>query len=272
LASRLYRDLRSAGAAPWIDTEDLLAGQNWKYEISSAIQRCTHFLALISAHSVNKQGFVQKELRHAIERLEMFPRGDVFVVPVRLDDSQPRDEALKDLHWLDLFPDYDEGLRKLLKSLRLDETSREVVEYDSYGPAAFRQTEHATAVGIAVRDDDGFLTEKSLVEMVLARVQGRQSLRSDPILLFENSHQRTWLVVTDRVVACVLDDTDKPAAYDPLRWQCRHRFALPIETGPYKKTVGLIHFGSEHRDWLYSYRIHPDPVQLKDRIEAMLLK
>jgi hypothetical protein len=122
-----------------------------------------------------------------------------------------------------------------------------------------------------VRDGDGFLAEKSVSDLVLARVEGQQSLRDRPILLFENSHQRTWIVVTNNVVACVLDDVKKSAAYDALRWQCRHRFALPVETGPYKKNVGLFHFGLEHRDWLFSYRIHPDSAQLKERIETMLI-
>lgn len=120
------------------------------------------------------------------------------------------------------------------------------------------------------KDEDGFLTSHSVGELVLGHVQGRQRLRSAPMLLFENSYQHTWLVVTERIVACVLDDIEKPASYEPLRWQCRHRFALPVEVEPYKKTVGLLHLGPQHRDWLYSLRLRPDPARLQAKIEMLL--
>jgi hypothetical protein len=73
IAQRLYGDLRTNLAQPWIDTEDLLGGQDWEPAITKAIQECSHFLALISSNSVNKKGFVQKELRHALELLQSFP-------------------------------------------------------------------------------------------------------------------------------------------------------------------------------------------------------
>jgi len=150
----------------------------------------------------------------------------------------------------------------------LEAATPEPIEYQSHEPAS-RQAPQIPA-GAVARDDEGFLTSTSVGELVLARVQGRQRLRTAPILLFENSYQRTWLVVTERVVACVLDDIEKPSAYDPMRWQCRHRFALPVEVEPYKKTVGLIHLGPEHRDWLYSIRLHPDPARLSDEFEMLL--
>lgn len=127
-ALRLYRDLRKHGAHPWLDVEDLEAGQDWKQAITRAISESSHFLALISVHSVNKQGFVQKELRHALDLLDTFPPGDVFVVPVRLDDSEPRHQRLAELHWLDLFADYREGLQKLLRSLHLKATVNELTK------------------------------------------------------------------------------------------------------------------------------------------------
>src|SRR3954453_17906892 len=102
-ALRLYRDLHENGARPWLDVEDLVGGENWKHAITRAISESSHFIALISVHSVNKQGFVQKELRQALDLLETFPPGEVFVIPVRLDDSKPRHEQLADLHWLDIF-------------------------------------------------------------------------------------------------------------------------------------------------------------------------
>jgi|SRR5689334_2620051 len=272
LALQLYRDLRAKGAHPWIDIEDLLGGEDWKLAISAAIGKSSHFIALISAKSVSKQGYVQKELRQALDLLDTFPPGEVFLIPVRLDASEPRHGRLADLHWIDLFPDYSDGLRRLLRSVRLEPTTPEPSEYQSHGsrgaasvPPSTRPLRNRDA-----RDEEGFLTPSAVAQLVLDRVQGRQQLRQPPILLFENSHQHTWLVITERIIACVLDDTEKGASYDPLRWECRHRFALPVEIEAYKRTVGLIHLGDEHRDWLYSTRLHPKPQELKHQVESLL--
>jgi hypothetical protein len=117
LAGRLYHDLASAGTNPWLDAEKLLGGQDWQAAIRKAIHEATHFIALISEHSVNKRGFVQKELRHALEVLAEFPPNQIFVIPVRLDSSDSQDEQLRRLHRIDLFPDYRKGLKRLYDSL-----------------------------------------------------------------------------------------------------------------------------------------------------------
>jgi hypothetical protein len=101
-------------------------------------------------------------------------------------------------------------------------------------------------------------------------VQGNQRPITEPLLLLENSFQRTWLVFTDRVIACVLDDISKNELYDPFRWECRHGHALPVQVERYKNKVGLIHLGPDHTDWLYSIRLHPDPAHLKAEIEFLL--
>jgi hypothetical protein len=123
-ARRLYQDLRSIGATPWLDAEELIGGQEWEPAIRLAVRECTHFLALISEKSVNKRGFVQKELRQALELLDELPPDRVFVIPIRLDNSSPAHERLARLHWIDLFPDYNEGFRRIVASLGITATSR----------------------------------------------------------------------------------------------------------------------------------------------------
>jgi len=118
-ARRLYRDLNSLGADPWLDKEDLLAGQDWEREIVRSIRESSHVLALISQHSVNKRGFVQKELRQALEVLKEIPPDEIFIIPCRLDDSKPRHERLSKLHWVDLFSSYEDGLSQIARSLGL---------------------------------------------------------------------------------------------------------------------------------------------------------
>jgi hypothetical protein len=160
------------GARPWIDVDDIPGGDDWKQEIGRAIDESSHFIALISDRSVNKRGFVQKELRQAIDVLETFPPGEVFVIPVRLelDGSEPRHNRLAELHWIDLFPDYREDFRKLLRSLRLEAAAPEPIEYQSHEPAS-RQAPQIPA-GAVAKDDEGFLTSTSVGQLVLALFKG----------------------------------------------------------------------------------------------------
>jgi hypothetical protein len=121
-AVRLYNELRHAGLMPWIDVEDLIGGQDWRFAVKEAIRSSSYFLALVSKNSVSKRGYVQKELRDAMEVLQQLPPGQIYLVPVRLDESVPVHQVLADLHWIDLFSSYSQGLRRLLRSLVVDES------------------------------------------------------------------------------------------------------------------------------------------------------
>jgi hypothetical protein len=117
VAIRLYRDLLDADHAPWLDKFDLMPGDRWRIRITEVIRECKHFVALLSHHSLNKRGFVQSELREALDVLDTVPVDERFFIPVRLDDCEPKDQRLGQLQWADLFPDYADGLRGLLRTL-----------------------------------------------------------------------------------------------------------------------------------------------------------
>lgn len=114
-ALRLYHDLSQAGVDVWLDQESLLPGQLWKPAIESAIRSTRYFIALLSTESVNRRGYVQKELVIALDVLDEFPSADIFVIPARLEECTPGHSKLKDLNWVDLFPDWDRGVAKILK-------------------------------------------------------------------------------------------------------------------------------------------------------------
>lgn len=118
VAERLYRDIKKAGHTPWIDTCDLQAGENWRYRITKVISECDYFLALLSKRSLSKRGFVQQELRLALEALQKFPVDDQFIIPVRIEVCCPKNLQLADIQWVDLFPDYAMGLERILVSMR----------------------------------------------------------------------------------------------------------------------------------------------------------
>lgn len=111
-AEPVYQELQKIGAKVWMDKHDLLPGQNWEQEIQQAVRGAHVVVALLSRHSVSKEGFVQKELRFALDVAKEKPEGTIFLVPARLDDC-PLPHSLRSIHCVDL-PAGFEGLRRAL--------------------------------------------------------------------------------------------------------------------------------------------------------------
>ncbi len=141
IAVKLYHNLKERGVAVWLDSEDLLVGQDWEYEIGNAIRKSRFFIALLSNCSISKRGFVQKELKEAMDVLDEFPPDQPFVLPVRIAACKPTHKKLECIHWADLFPSYDDGLKQILRVLKLDlnrcKEPKEVTEFKSKRPSFF---------------------------------------------------------------------------------------------------------------------------------------
>jgi len=118
VALRLSHRLADEGFHVWFDKESLFPGQNWKAEITRAIRGSKAFIALLSSNSVGKRGYVQKELRLALDVLEEMPPCQVYLIPARLEDCRPAYAALDEIQWLDLFPDFEKGFRRLVTAVR----------------------------------------------------------------------------------------------------------------------------------------------------------
>jgi len=111
----LYFRLKKDGFSPWLDEEDLIAGQDWEYEIRRAVRRSDVVVVCLSSNSVAKSGFVQKEIRYALDIADEQPEGAIYIIPLRLDPCSVPD-GLKKWHWIDYFQ--DGGYPKLLRAMR----------------------------------------------------------------------------------------------------------------------------------------------------------
>jgi hypothetical protein len=111
----IYQKLRRQKITPWLDLEDLLPGDEWEARILEAIRQARMVLVFLSANSVNKQGYVQKEIREALDVAEKMPEGEVFIVPVRLGDA-PVPTRLARWHWIDLFE--KNGFSRLVRAIK----------------------------------------------------------------------------------------------------------------------------------------------------------
>jgi nucleotide sugar dehydrogenase len=117
-ALNLYNSLRSWDCEPWMDTESLLPGQEWHSAVRKAIRASRYFIPLLSSRSVGKKGYVQKEIKEALNMLDEFPEQEIFVIPARLDECEPSHDRLKDLHWVDMFPDWYQGFTKIIAAMK----------------------------------------------------------------------------------------------------------------------------------------------------------
>jgi hypothetical protein len=115
---RLCETLEAARFGPWMDARKLLPGQNWPRAIESAIETSDFFVACFSGNSVNKKGGFQAEIRYALDCARRVPLDEIFVVPVRLDCCRVPRSIQRELQFIDLFPDWTRGIRRLVATMQ----------------------------------------------------------------------------------------------------------------------------------------------------------
>jgi len=111
----LYSDLLTCGVEPWLDEKNLLPGQDRKYEIPKAVRDSNIIIVCLSRTSVSKTGFVEKEIKYALDVVDEKPEGSIFLIPARLEECSLPDR-LSGRQWVDLFQ--ENGFERLLKSLQ----------------------------------------------------------------------------------------------------------------------------------------------------------
>jgi|ERR1039458_9466398 hypothetical protein len=111
----LHAKLRADGFQPWLDEEDILPGEDWEHKISAAVRDSAVVLVCLSLHSTTKEGFVQKEIKYALDVADEKPEGTVFIIPVRLEDCDVP-SRLRRWQWVNLFE--ENGYKRLCQTLR----------------------------------------------------------------------------------------------------------------------------------------------------------
>ena len=144
----LYKRLIHEGIDTWLDQEKLIPGQDWGIEIPRAVKEADVVVVCLSNNSITKEGYIQTEIKFALDVAEEKPDGTIFLIPARIEDC-PVPEKLSRWQWVDLFE--ENGYARLLASLQLraakvgastftdedDETERRLDQYYTEGLAAF---------------------------------------------------------------------------------------------------------------------------------------
>ena len=116
VVKELHDDLVAAGYEPWLDSEVLLPGVDWDREIRIALRASDAVIVGMSSVLVDKEGYIQKELRFAQDIQSEKPGGTIFLIPLRLDNCRIPLE-LQSIQWGDYTaPD---GLEKVIRSLNV---------------------------------------------------------------------------------------------------------------------------------------------------------
>jgi hypothetical protein len=124
IVRRLAASLSDAGFSPWMDVAKLLPGQNWPRAIECAIESSEFFIACFSSHSVSRRGGFQAELRYALDCARHVPLDQIFLMPVRLDPCRVPRRIQREFQYVDLFPDWDAGVCRLVTAMRKELAAR----------------------------------------------------------------------------------------------------------------------------------------------------
>ena len=90
--------LEEQGFDVWVDYQRLKPGQNWNFEIERALGKATFVVSFVSKLSYDRRGYLQRELRLALDKLTEKLIDDIYLIPVLLDDEVQIPEQLKHLH------------------------------------------------------------------------------------------------------------------------------------------------------------------------------
>lgn len=110
----LYRRLDQDGVAPWLDDENLVAGEDWELEIGRAVRASDVVVVCLSKAATTRAGYVHKEIKLALDVADYQPEGAIFVIPARLEECVVP-ERLSRLHRVDLFK--DGGYERLIQAV-----------------------------------------------------------------------------------------------------------------------------------------------------------
>jgi hypothetical protein len=114
----VYHRLRAIdGFEPWLDEEDLLPGQEWEREIPRALQTSDFILIFLSRNSVAKRGYVQREMKLALDAWLEVPEGTIHTIPVRIDECEVPD-SFRRYQWVNLFE--PTGFDRIVRAIHIE--------------------------------------------------------------------------------------------------------------------------------------------------------
>jgi hypothetical protein len=118
---KIYLKLNEAGFDAWMDRENIFGGETFSHAITRAIKSADFFLFFLSPASANRRGFLQRELKLALDQWQERRLDDIYLIPLCLAACQAPEELshfqcinlFDDDGWLRLLGAIQEGLKRL---------------------------------------------------------------------------------------------------------------------------------------------------------------
>lgn len=111
---KLYKHLKSDNFDPWLDEEKLIPGQEWSKEIPKAVKKADVVIVCLSSDSIDKEGYIQKEITYALDTADEKPEGTIFLIPLKLEECEVP-ERISKWQWVNYFE--KNGYKKLVGAL-----------------------------------------------------------------------------------------------------------------------------------------------------------
>jgi formylglycine-generating enzyme required for sulfatase activity len=151
---RLASDLEARGIETWIDRHKIRPGERWEKAIEDAIRSGAFFVACFStAYSARTRTYMNEELHIAFQEVRLRPADTSWFIPVRLDECEIPDLRIapnltvRSFHWLDLFPDWENGVERLAEVIGFSSRPDQLRERVSAAEPAPDTSEHSTDLG-----------------------------------------------------------------------------------------------------------------------------
>lgn len=193
----IYKKLNSESwIDPWLDEEKLIPGVHWGMQIEQAVESTDAVIIFLSNHSVTKEGYVQKEIKVALDYSQYKPEGTIFIIPLRIDScSIPW--GIKSIQYIDYFPsdEVDIAYKKLLYSL---ETRASLLGLDIAKIREYFQKEEE---------------EKAKIEL-LARINEEareKARREEEMILRQEAEQRARIEIKEEIRKLIEEGKRKEA-------------------------------------------------------------
>jgi HEAT repeat protein len=118
---RLADVLRAYDIGVWLDRDQLRPGTRWKSAIRQAISEGDFFIACFSVEYQQRvRSYMNEELTLAVDELRQRPTDRAWFIPVLVNEREVPDrdigagETLRSLQWVDLYKDWEDGVRRIL--------------------------------------------------------------------------------------------------------------------------------------------------------------
>jgi len=114
------------GVNVWLDRNNIMPGTRWQWAIQRAIHDEAFFIACFSReYNGRDETYMNEELTLAIERLRRLPHDRAWFIPVKLSECEIPDrsigagETLQDLQYVELYKNWDDGIKRILLAIGL---------------------------------------------------------------------------------------------------------------------------------------------------------